>query len=221
MPKAAARRARASSAPVYDVHPAVNLMMKWVASLKEKTGRSVEEWVTYIDKEGPKTEAERRDWLKREHNLGTNTCWWLAERSVGKGEDEDTPEKYLESAATYVEGMYAGPKAGLRPIHEALVKAGRAVARDVKVCPCKTIVPLFRNHVFAQIKPSTRARIDLGFALGPLIKQGKKIPSRLEDTGGFAKKDRITHRIAITSVEDIDDDVRKWLKTAYELDGKG
>ena len=56
--------------------------------------------------------------------------------------------------------------------------------------------------------------------VGPMIKEKKKIPARLIDTGGFAKKDRITHRIEITSLSDIDDDVKKWLKTAYELDAK-
>jgi hypothetical protein len=40
------------------------------------------------------------------------------------------------------------------------------------------------------------------------------------DTGGLAKKDRITHRFEITSIEEIDEEVKKWLKTAYELDGK-
>ncbi len=40
------------------------------------------------------------------------------------------------------------------------------------------------------------------------------------DTGGLAKKDRITHRIEITDAAQIDDDVRKWVKTAYELDAE-
>jgi predicted GTPase len=83
----------------------------------------------------------------------------------------------------------------------------------VKVCPCKTMVPLYRKHVFAQIKPTTRTRIDLGLAL-----KGTKVPKRLIDTGGLAKKDRITHRIEITSVKDIDAVVKKWLKIAYEMD---
>jgi hypothetical protein len=60
--------------------------------------------------------------------------------------------------------------------------------------PCQTIVPLHRNHVFAQIKPSARTRIDFGFAL-----QDTKATGRLIDTGGYAKKGRITHRIPITS----------------------
>jgi hypothetical protein len=42
----------------------------------------------------------------------------------------------------------------------------------------------------------------------------------LIDTGGLAKKDRITHRIEITEVGQIDDEVRKWIKTAYELDAE-
>ena len=40
----------------------------------------------------------------------------------------------------------------------------------------------------------------------------------LWDTGGLAKKDRVTHRIEISSVEQIDYEVKKWLKTAYDLD---
>jgi hypothetical protein len=74
-------------------------------------------------------------------------------------------------------------------------------------------VPLYRNHVFAQIKPATKTRIDFGFALKDTPATG-----RLIDTGGFAKKDRITHRIPITNLADIDDEVRRWLKKAYEMD---
>ena len=41
---------------------------------------------------------------------------------------------------------------------------------------------------------------------------------RLIDTGGFAKKDRITHRIPISSLQEVDDEVKRWLKVAYEMD---
>jgi Domain of unknown function (DUF5655) len=34
----------------------------------------------------------------------------------------------------------------------------------------------------------------------------------------LAKKDRITHRIELTSPAQIDAEVKKWLKTAYDLD---
>lgn len=198
---------------IYGVHPGVLMTQKWVAELKQKTGRSLDEWLRYVKKEGPKDETERREWLKREHGLGTNSAWWIAERSVGKGTETDDPDKYLEAAEGYVENMFSGSKAGLRPIYDALLKLGLSIGKDAKACPCQTIVPLYRNHVFAQIKPTTRTRIDFGFALGDMKPKG-----RLIDTGGFAKKDRITHRIPIESLSDIDDDVKRWLKVAYDRD---
>jgi len=198
---------------LYSPHPSLAMVQKWIGDLKEKTGRSLEEWMKFIKKEGPKSEVERRDWLKAVHSLGTNTAWWLAERSVGNGGEEDTPEGYLKQAEVYVTEMFAGKKAGLRPIYDELLALGLGMAKDVKACPCQTIVPLYRNHVFAQIKPTTNTRIYMGFAL-----KDTKVTGRLIDTGGFAKKDRITHRIPIASVDEIDDEVSHWLKIAYDMD---
>lgn len=198
---------------VYSPHPSLAMVQKWVAQLKEKTGRSVDEWVRFINKNGPKDDKARREWLKIEHGLGTNSAWWLADRAAGKGTEDGDPDAYLKAAEGYVAKMFSGGKAELRPIYDALLKLGLSVGKDVKACPCQTIVPLYRNHVFAQIKPTTRTRIDFGFALGDMKAKG-----RLIDTGGFAKKDRITHRIEISSLKDIDDEVKRWLKVAYERD---
>ena len=198
---------------IYSVHPGVATTQKWIEDLKQKTGRSLDEWMAYLKKNGPKDEKERRAWLKEEHRLGTNTAWWLAERAEGKGEESCDPDAYLKAAESYVETMYSGGKAGLRPIYDALLKLGLSIGKEAKACPCQTIVPLYRNHVFAQIKPTSRTRIDMGFALGDTKAKG-----RLIDTGGFAKKDRITHRIEITSVGDIDDEVKHWMKVAYDRD---
>jgi hypothetical protein len=204
----------AKSESLYGVHPSVAMVQKWLAELKEETGRSMEEWLALVKKEGPKDEKSRREWLKTKHKLGTNKASWIAERAEGKGW-EDTPEAYMKAALQYVEEQYAGPKGKLRPIFDELLKLGKSIASDVKACPCRTIVPLYREHVFAQIKPTTNSRIDLGFALSHY--KGK-LPKRLIDTGGLAKKDRITHRIEITSAVEIDGEVKKWLKTAYDLD---
>jgi len=211
MPKASL----AKSASLYGVHPGVAMVPKSLAELKETTGRSLEEWIAIVQKEGPKDEKSRFAWLKTKHKLGMNRAGWIAERAEGKGGDLDTPEVYLKSAVRYVEGQYAGPKEKLRPIFDELVRLGKSMGSDAKACPCKTIVPFYREHVFAQIKPTTNTRIDLGFAL---THYKGKLPKRLIDTGGLAKKDRITHRMEITAVEQIDSEVKKWLKAAYDLD---
>jgi hypothetical protein len=200
---------------LYDVHPGVATVQKWIAELKQKTGRSLEEWMDFLKKEGPKDEESQREWLKVRFKLGTNSAWWIAARVAGKESEEDSPEKYLAAAPAYVEKQYAGKKAALLPIYDDLLKLGKSIGRDVKACPCLTMVPLYRNHVFAQIKPTTNTRVDLGLAL---THYKGKLPKWLVDTGGLAKKDRITHRIEIADVEQIDADVEKWLKTAYDLD---
>jgi hypothetical protein len=210
MPRTATQSKRKS---IYGVHPGILMTQKWVAELKQKTGRSLDEWISFVKKSGPKNEKERREWLKQEHGLGTNLAWWIAERADGKGTEADDPDKYLEAAEGYVETMFSGGKAALRPIYDELLKVGLKIGKDVRACPCQTIIPFYRKHVFAQIKPTTRTRIDLGFALGDMKPKG-----RLIDTGGFTKKDRITHRIPITSLEEIDDEVKRWLKVAYDRD---
>jgi hypothetical protein len=210
MPRTATATKKKST---HSVHPGIAMVQKWVGELKQKSGRSLEEWLSLIKKSGPRDEKERRDWLKQEHGMGTNTASWIAARSVGKGTEMADPDQYLKAAENYVEQMFAGPKADLRPIYDALLKLGLKVGKDAKACPCQTIVPLYRKHVFAQIKPATRTRIDLGFALGDMKAKG-----RLIETGGFAKKDRITHRIPIESVKDIDDEVKHWLRVAYDRD---
>lgn len=200
---------------LYSVHPGVLMTQKWVSTLKEKTGRSLEEWLDLVQKSGPKTEQEQRDWLKQEYKLGTNSAWWIAERAAGKGAETDDPEVYLREAEAYVEKMYGGKKADLRPLYDKLLALGLSMGKDTKACPCSTMVPLYRRHVFAQIKPTTQNRIDMGFALGALKGEG-----RLIETGGFAKKDRITHRIAISAPADIDGEVKRWIRVAYEGDAE-
>jgi Domain of unknown function (DUF5655)/Domain of unknown function (DUF4287) len=202
-----------ASRHLYSVHPGVAMVQKWIRELPEKTGRSLEEWIELVKKSDPKTEKERREWLKKEHKLGTNAATWIAERVEGKGTEDDTPEGYLKAAEQWVEAMFAGPKAGLRPLYDELLELVLSLGKDAKASPGKTAVSLYRNHVFANIKPSTNTRIDLGLALGNM-----RTPKRLIDTGGYEKKDRITRRIEVKAKSDIDDELKHWLRKAWEMD---
>ncbi|MFN8010769.1 MAG: DUF5655 domain-containing protein [Holophagaceae bacterium] len=207
----------------YAVHPAVAYTQAIVDNLKAKSGRDLAGWLAHLRKAAPGGADAKAltAWLKSE-GLGGTQAAVVAERAAKGGSHaffEDTPEGYLKAADAYVEAMFAGPKAGLRPLFEALMDLGLALGKDVKACPCKTFVPLYRNHVFAQIKPTTRTRVDLGLALGdPATIQDPG--GRLLDTGGFAKQDRITHRIAIAAPGDVDGEVSAWLKRAYDGDAR-
>jgi hypothetical protein len=77
----------------------------------------------------------------------------------------------------------------------------------------------------AQAKEATRPHL---FDVHPGVAMAQKWVAELKGKTGrsleewiaLAKKDRITHRIAIESVDEIDAEVKKWLKTAYELDAE-
>jgi hypothetical protein len=201
----------------YSPHPSLDYARNVVAKMKANTGRTLEEWIALARKKGPADEARRRLWLAEEHGLGTNQAAWVTERSLGRGEELLDDAKYLAEAERYVEELFAGPRAALRPIYERLLDEFARLDPDLRICPCQTMVPVFRRHAIAQVKPTTRTRVDLGLALG---RHRGRLPARLIDTGGAAKKDRITHRIELRSPDEVDAGVRRWLKVAYELDGE-
>ena len=199
----------------YHVHPTVAYARAIVENMPEKTGKSITEWAALAAGSGLDNEKERRAWLKQKFGLGGTTITLIVNHAAGRGEEDIDPERYLASAPLLVDAMYAGPKAHLRPIYDHLLEIARGLGPDLRVSPCKTIVPLYRTHVFAELKPTTQKRVDLGLALkayaGPMSQ-------RVLETGGLAKGDRITHRIPITDVAEIDDEVRIWLERAYDLD---
>ena len=43
---------------LYSVHPSIAYTRKIIENLKARTGRSIDEWIAFVKKSGPKTEAE-------------------------------------------------------------------------------------------------------------------------------------------------------------------
>jgi predicted transport protein len=206
-----------SSIP-YDLHPSVAYVQGILANLEARTGRSLEAWVALLDAEGPAESKAKVAWLKA-RGLGGTQAGLVAQRAgAGPGHAfDDTPEGYLAAAPRYVDGQYAGRKAALRPLFEATVLRVRALGPDVKVCPCETIVPFYRHHVFAQVK-AFASRLDLGLALGDPAAVAD--PSgRLQDTGGFARKDRLTHKVELATEADLEAAL-PWLRRAYGRDAE-
>jgi len=200
----------------YDVHPSVIYVQTVLANLKAKTSRTVDEWSDLVRQEGPADSKQQMAWLKSK-GLGTTQAGFVLQRANAKPGHafDDTPEGYLAAAPGYVDGQYTGKKAPLRPLFERIVVLVRGLGAEVQVCPCETIVPFYRHHVFAEVRPFV-SRLDLGLALGDPA--AVEDPSgRLKDTGGFAKKDRITHKLEITTAADLEIAL-PWLKRAYERD---
>jgi len=176
-------------------------------NLPARTGRTLAQWVALVKKEGPGERRERAAWLRKEHRLGGTTATLVALAAEGR-----RPEDEYADGEALVAAMYAGRKAALVPVHEAALRVARRLGKDVLASARKTYVSLVRNRQFGAIQPSTADRVDLG-----LVLPGVKAKGRLETTttvGGG----RVTHRIALRSPKDVDNEVRRWLKEAYDRD---
>ena len=89
----------------YVTHPGVVMEEKAIANLKQKTGRSLEEWVVFMQAEAPTGVKEREAWLKEKQGLTTLYARWLAERASGPAQPYD--------ANGYVEKLFSGQEGGL------------------------------------------------------------------------------------------------------------
>ena len=205
--------AKTKSTIKYDVHPGVAMIQRWEAELHSKTGRSLDEWAGLVRKRSFPKPSAAKDWLKAEYGLPPMTAYSIAEFAIGKLPWEGDPKLYLKNAVDYVRNMFVGPKEWQRPIFEAVVTFARTLGKDVRICPCKTIVPIYRNRVFAELKPATNKRLELALVLGEVPVQG-----RLVRNPRAKADDRRQHLIGITPDAGFDAECKKWLKAAYAND---
>ena len=109
-----------------------------------------------------------------------------------------------------VDAQYSGSKAHLKPIYDQLAAVIQALGADVTVGPRKTYVAFARKKQFCVIQPTTQTRLDVGLKL-----PRKETTVRLVAAGNFGSES-LTHKVSITAVTDIDDELITWLREAYD-----
>ncbi|WP_417608328.1 DUF5655 domain-containing protein [Owenweeksia hongkongensis] len=172
--------------------------------LLEKTGKSLKDWIEVVKK----TELDKHkaiiDYLKKEHGFTHGYANFVALKTLKSdaGSMDDS---------TLLENQYKG-KESLKPIYDKLVDEIMTFGNDITKTPKKDSVSMIRKRQFALIKPATKTRIDLGLKL-----EGKEEQGRLGSSGPFGAM--CTHRVQLTSVDEVDAEVLSWIKEAYEMAG--
>ncbi len=166
-----------------------------IANMPEKTGKSLEEWVTIAKASGGEKHGQIVKHLKADHGMTHGFANLVAHTTLAGDEEMDL-----------VAAQYSGGKAGLKPMHDALVKLANEFGSDVEIAPKKTSVSLRRSKQFALITPATKTRVDLGINLKGVEPQGC-----LEAAGGMC-----THKIKLIDASEITDEVKDWMRQAYE-----
>ena len=173
-----------------------------VANLMEKTGKSLDQWAAIAAKSGAAKHGELVKLLKSEHGLTHGYANLVAHTALKSDAGS------LAETTDLVAEQYAGEKAALKPIYDAILKAAEA-AGAVEVAPKKAYVSLRRSKQFAIVQPSTKTRLDLGLNLKGVAPEGRR-----EASGSFNAM--VTHRVRLEKTADVDKDVKGWIKAAFD-----
>lgn len=167
-----------------------------IDNMPEKTGRSLKDWQRIVAASGSARHGEIMKLLKGDYGVTHGFANLIAQKCIG---NLDIDEQDL------LANQYKGKEA-LKLVHDAIIAFASELGDDLEIAPKKTSVSLRRTKQFALIQPSTKTRIDLGLNLKGVEPQG-----RLETMKGMC-----THKISLTQVAEVDDEVKTWLRTAFE-----
>lgn len=176
-----------------------DMMDAVTASMKQRTGKTLEEWVALVRAANIEGFRAQLKWLKEKHGIGRNTGYVILKAMEGKRNEYDDQEALIRA-------LFAGEREAL---YEALAAECGKLGSDVTLSARKTYVAVTRKAQIAQLKPAPKGAVDLSLAL-----RGEKAAGRLEALKSDPD-DRISHRIRVTSKKEIDAELRRWLKAAY------
>lgn len=174
-----------------------------IANMKEKTGKTLAQWKKIARSSGLEKHGQIVKMLKDEHGMTHGFANLVAHETRADAQPAASKE------GSPVDAQYAGDKAALRPIYDALIGAVEKFGKDVEVSPKKTYVSLRRSKQFALIQPSTKTRVDVGINL-----KGKEPTERLEKSGSF--NSMVSHRVRLSRKSEVNAELKKWLREAYE-----
>ncbi|WP_339723130.1 DUF5655 domain-containing protein [uncultured Paraglaciecola sp.] len=170
-------------------------------NLLEKTGKTLEQWKQLLAQQPFSKHGEYMAFLKKEHGITHGFANFI----TLKFREADAAST---DADDLVINQYKG-KENLKPIFDKLHEAITSLGADVEVAPKKSAVSMRVKRQFALIQPSTKKRIDLGLKFND-----KPHGERLETSGPFGTM--CTHRVQLTEINQVDDELLEWIKEAYE-----
>jgi hypothetical protein len=172
----------------------------WIRVLKKQTGEDLDHWNSRIKKKKFANARRLKEWLAGQEVTG------YAEQLLVM-EQFGYPDFFSASADELIDGQYAD-RPHLRPVYEAIVASARAIGEIVIQARKGYVSLLTPKRTFARVRATTKDRIDLGLRLEGLQPRGRLKPSRIHET--------MPLQVSLTEPKDLDQEVLKWLRKAYE-----
>jgi hypothetical protein len=177
-----------------------------LANIEKRTGKSLADLGTVIKASGLTKHGEIRDMLKRDLGMGHGDANTLV-HVVLKSDGASAAEAAGKSGDAVLDEIYAGPKAGLRPIHDRLM-AAIAKFGPFEIAPKKGYVSLRGKKQFAMIGPATKTQVEVGLNMKDAAATARLIAL---PPGGMCQ-----YKIRLSDLADVDAELIAWIRRAYD-----
>lgn len=178
-----------------------------LANIQQKTGKSLDELYGWLRGSGLAKHGELRSAAKEQLGLGhgdANTLVTLYLRAATPGAAPPA------SAGAAVDEIYAGPKAGLRPIHDRVMSAIEGFG-PFEIAPKKGYLSLRRKKQFATVGPATKTQVEVGLNAKGLPAGGRLVAL---PAGGMCQ-----YKVRLADVGEVDAELVGWIRAAYDAAG--
>jgi hypothetical protein len=177
--------------------------------IQQKTGRTFTELSAMVTDSGLTQHSRLREMFMRELNLTYGDANALVHAIQQTDGTRAAKAKGL-SAEAVLDEIYSDPKAGVRPIHDALM-AEIVTFGEFETLPKKGYVSLRHKKQFAMIGPATRARVDVGINIKDLPPDARLLEQ--------PKGSLCNYVVQVTGLAQVDAALIGWLKAAFEAAG--
>ncbi|MBK7598247.1 MAG: DUF4287 domain-containing protein [Acidobacteria bacterium] len=179
-----------------------------LVNIEKRSGKSLAELAAILKSSGLNKHGEMRDYLKRELGMGHGDANTFVHHFLGHL--ETTASLPAGGVSDVLADIYVGPKAALRPIHEALIEAIDLLGQ-YETAPKKGYVSLRRKKQFAMIGPATNTRVELGLNMKGVTPTDRLVEMK---PGGMCN-----YKVKLEKVDEVDAEVTAWIRHAFNSAG--
>jgi len=178
-------------------------------NIQAKSGKTLAQVRAHIKKSGLAKHGEIRSLLMKDFGLGYGDANALTHFAL-QSDGQSAAAAKGASAADVVSEIYAGGKAGLRPVHDKVMAAIHKLGA-FEIVPKKGYLSLRRKKQFAMVGPGTKGRLEVGLNM-----KGVEGTERLlaQAPGGMCQ-----YKVFLTDPAEVDQALVGWLKQAYDSAG--
>jgi hypothetical protein len=169
-----------------------------LANIEKRTGKTLAQLTTIIKSSGLTKHGEIVAMLKQDLGMGHGDANTLVHVSKAPS---------APASGDVLDDIYTGPKASLRPIHDALITAITKFG-PFEIAPKKGYVSLRGKKQFAMIGPATATQVEVGLNMKDVKGTARLIEQK---PGGMCQ-----YKVRVSGKNEVDAQLLDWIRQAYD-----